>query len=176
MIRSLLAAITLVALGVAPIAGEVVRVEVDSREDVLGGQPFGAAGAYEKITGRIYFAFDPDNPMNARIVDIGLAPRNAAGVTRLACLERAPPQEPPPGRGTSPRWRRSVALPKESSAERLLSDRRIRQGCGRANPSHQDSRPRSRQAKRVTPYLTGQPTSLCRRHRSREPSSCSYIR
>lgn len=79
MIRSLLAAITLVALGVEPIAGEVVRVEVDSREDVLGGQPFGAAGAYEKITGRIYFAFDPDNPMNARIVDIGLAPRNAAG-------------------------------------------------------------------------------------------------
>jgi hypothetical protein len=58
---------------------EVLRVEVEAQHDVLGGQSFGAAGAYEKLTGTVTFAFDPANPMNARIVDLDKAPRNAAG-------------------------------------------------------------------------------------------------
>lgn len=58
---------------------EVVRVVVDRREDVLGGQPFGTVGAYEKLVGRIFFAFDPDSPANAAIVDLALAPRNSDG-------------------------------------------------------------------------------------------------
>lgn len=58
----------------------VVRIEVDDRHDVLDGRPFGAVGAYERITGRVYFAFDPSNPYNARIVDLALAPRNADGL------------------------------------------------------------------------------------------------
>jgi hypothetical protein len=58
---------------------EVVRLEVESREDVMGGRPFGAAGPYEKLAGRISFAVDPANPVNARIVDVDKAPRNAEG-------------------------------------------------------------------------------------------------
>ncbi len=58
---------------------EVIRVDVDSRQPVLGGQAFGAYGPYEVVRGQIYFSFDPANPMNARIVDLHLAPRNAAG-------------------------------------------------------------------------------------------------
>lgn len=58
---------------------EVVRVEVTRRVDVLNGRPFGAAGPYEWLEGRILFAFDPANPLNARIVDLDLAPRNSAG-------------------------------------------------------------------------------------------------
>ena len=59
------------------LSAAVVRVEVDRRADVLAGKQFGEAGAYEKLTVRIYFAFEPDNPMNERIVDLDRAPRNA---------------------------------------------------------------------------------------------------
>ncbi len=48
-----------------------------SRSDISG--TFGNAGSYERITGRVYFAFDPRNPENRRIVDLDLAPRNSAG-------------------------------------------------------------------------------------------------
>ncbi len=58
---------------------EVVRVVVDSRETILDGKDWGSAGPYEKLTGRIYFAFDPRNPANARIVDLRWAPTNGEG-------------------------------------------------------------------------------------------------
>ena len=58
---------------------EVVRVVVERREDVLGGRAWGKVGAYEKLVGRIYFAFDPKNAANLGIVDLTLAPRNADG-------------------------------------------------------------------------------------------------
>src|SRR5919202_67435 len=76
LLRSLLLALVL-----APSAASarVVRVIVDRREDVAGGAPFGAAGAYERLVGRVFFAFDPANPHDRQIVDLALAPRNAAG-------------------------------------------------------------------------------------------------
>jgi hypothetical protein len=68
-------------IGVALIAGpayaRVVRVEILTRSDITG--TFGSAGTYERITGRVYFAFDPRNPENRKIVDLDLAPRNANG-------------------------------------------------------------------------------------------------
>ena len=69
----------LVALAAAPVSAEVVRIEVTSRVDLVGGQPFGAAGPYEKLTGKILFAVDPSLPANRIIADIDRAPRNAAG-------------------------------------------------------------------------------------------------
>src|SRR4030095_7907736 len=57
----------------------VKGVDIARRETVLGGQPFGPAGAYEKIAGTIRFAADPGNAVNRAVTDIGLAPRNAAG-------------------------------------------------------------------------------------------------
>jgi hypothetical protein len=57
----------------------VLRVEVLSRSDVQGGQTFGTVGAYEKITGRVYFAVDPANLHNRQIVDLDKAARNAQG-------------------------------------------------------------------------------------------------
>jgi alpha/beta hydrolase family protein len=67
------------ALVSAPVSAEVVRIDVQSRADVAGGTAFGAAGAYEKISGRIYFAVDPSLPANRIVTDIDKAPRNAAG-------------------------------------------------------------------------------------------------
>lgn len=57
----------------------VVRVEITSRTDIQDGKPFGNAGAYEKIIGRVYFAVDPGNLHNRQIVDVDKAPRNAQG-------------------------------------------------------------------------------------------------
>ncbi|HEY2065560.1 MAG TPA: alpha/beta hydrolase domain-containing protein [Gemmatimonadaceae bacterium] len=57
----------------------VVRVTVDRREVIGNGASFGAAGQYERLVGRVYFAFDPKNPYDRRIVDLDHAPRNAAG-------------------------------------------------------------------------------------------------
>ena len=59
---------------------KVLRVEVKSRQPVLDGKVYGQFGDYELVNGTIYFGFDPANPMNARIVDITLAPRNSAGL------------------------------------------------------------------------------------------------
>jgi len=68
-----------VAGTVNPVCAEVVRIDVTSRADLAGGQPFGAVGPYEKLAGRIYFAVDPSLPANRIITDIDKAPRNAAG-------------------------------------------------------------------------------------------------
>jgi hypothetical protein len=58
----------------------VVRLQVTRREPVLGGVPFGDAGAYEKIEGVLHLAVDPALPVHAPIADLGLAPRNARGL------------------------------------------------------------------------------------------------
>lgn len=76
--RAALAAAAL-ALAPRPAAARVVRVVVDRREDVAAGAAFGAAGAYERLTGRVFFAFDPRNPHDRQIVDLARAPRNARG-------------------------------------------------------------------------------------------------
>jgi hypothetical protein len=72
-------ALALVLLAPADALARVVRVTVDRRELIGGGASFGAAGAYERISGRVYFAFDPNNPQDRRIVDLDRAPRNASG-------------------------------------------------------------------------------------------------
>ena len=57
----------------------VVRVVIDTREPIAGGASFGNVGAYERLTGRVYFAFDPANPHDRQIVDLSRAPRNERG-------------------------------------------------------------------------------------------------
>lgn len=58
---------------------EVVRVEVTERAAFADGMSFGAAGAYERVKGRLYLETDPQHAANARISDLKLAPRNARG-------------------------------------------------------------------------------------------------
>lgn len=71
--------VLLILLLAAPLQAEVVRIEVKSRGDLLPGRTFGNAGAYEKLSGRIYFAVDPRNSVNQIIADIDKAPKNAVG-------------------------------------------------------------------------------------------------
>src|SRR5690348_8125398 len=58
----------------------VDHIVIERREPVDGGRAFGAAGAYERISGKIYFAFDPKNPANGRVVDLDHAPRDRRGL------------------------------------------------------------------------------------------------
>jgi Alpha/beta hydrolase domain len=60
-------------LTVLPLHARVLRVEVASRTNVLDGKVFGDAGAYERITGRVYFSLPVANAHNLRIVDLGNA-------------------------------------------------------------------------------------------------------
>ena len=62
----------------------VTGLEITQRSQVLDGKPFGASGAYEKIAGTLRFAVDPRDERNARVTDIGLAPRNADGLVEFA--------------------------------------------------------------------------------------------
>ena len=98
MILRTLVALMLVA---APVSAEVVRIEVKSRTDVLAGQSFGAAGPFERLTGKIYFEIDPRNTANQIIADIDQAPRNAAGLVEFSSdFYLIKPKDPSRGNGT----------------------------------------------------------------------------
>jgi hypothetical protein len=73
------AGIALVTLALGTTQAEVTRIQVTSRQNVLGAKSFGAAGAYEKLVGKVYFAVDPENPHNEVIADIDKAQRNGRG-------------------------------------------------------------------------------------------------
>src|SRR5215831_7671190 len=79
MLRILARAIVLVVLAAAPALADVVRIDVQSQKDLVGGQPFGAAGPFETLTGKIFFAVDPALPANRIVTDLDKAPRNGAG-------------------------------------------------------------------------------------------------
>jgi hypothetical protein len=76
--RAVLPLVT-VAVMSGPVTAHVVRVDVTSRASVLNGKAWGKSGPYEKISGRVYFAVDPKNQHNRRIVDLDKAPRNSQG-------------------------------------------------------------------------------------------------
>ncbi|MFN8061150.1 MAG: alpha/beta hydrolase domain-containing protein [Vicinamibacterales bacterium] len=78
----------------------VVRLRIERREPVLEGRPFGAAGAYEKLVGRIDFALDPALPQNALVVDLALAPRNPDGLVEFSAdFYMLKPVDPARGNG-----------------------------------------------------------------------------
>ncbi len=78
MLRFLFVA-ALLLLAPLAVRAEVDHLEITERTLFADGTAFGAAGAYEKIRGRAWFALDPDATANARIVDLKLAPRDARG-------------------------------------------------------------------------------------------------
>ena len=73
------AAVWLFARWMCVASAEVVRVQIDRREPFAEGHVFGASGPYERISGRLHLAVDPDHASNDRIIDLRLAPRNDRG-------------------------------------------------------------------------------------------------
>jgi hypothetical protein len=119
------------ATAVHQAAAEVVRIVIDGRGDVLSGQSFGTAGPYEKITGRIFFAFDPANPTNARIVDIDKASRNAEGLVEAWANFVVLRPKYPPDRG-------SIALLEVSNRGGKASLRYFNGGISSLDPTIED--------------------------------------
>ena len=84
----------------ADLYGEVTRIEIISRTDVLGNRSFGSSGPYELILARVYYAVDPDNPQNQLVVDLDKAPRNARGLVEFSSdLYILAPKDPRRGNG-----------------------------------------------------------------------------
>jgi hypothetical protein len=80
---------------------EVTRFEVLSVEKAtLEGRSFGDVGTYDRIKARVTVAVDPADRHNTDIVDIGLAPRNAAGkVEATSDVEILRPSDPAKANG-----------------------------------------------------------------------------
>ena len=81
--RRTMVAIVLLA-AVSAVSAEVVRVDVERRDDVADSRSYGTAGAYERVAGRIHFAVDPANPANRIVTDIDYAPTNSAGLVEFS--------------------------------------------------------------------------------------------
>jgi hypothetical protein len=62
----------------------ITTFEIAQRGPVLGGRPFGNAGAYEKIAGTVRFAVDPRHPIHAEITDLDRAATNGAGLVEFS--------------------------------------------------------------------------------------------
>ena len=62
----------------------VTGFDVALRRPLADGRSFGPAGPYEELKGRVRFVLDPRHSANARITDVELAPRNAAGLVEFA--------------------------------------------------------------------------------------------
>ncbi|HEY8287825.1 MAG TPA: alpha/beta hydrolase domain-containing protein [Acetobacteraceae bacterium] len=58
----------------------ITGLEITKRESFVGGAPFGAVGAYERIDGIASGALDPTHPANRGIALLDRAPRNRDGL------------------------------------------------------------------------------------------------
>jgi alpha/beta hydrolase family protein len=79
--RLTLAVTSALALGiVSPASARVTQMKITTVESpTFGGANFGSVGQYERIEGTITGEVDPNNPQNAVIVGVELAPRNPNG-------------------------------------------------------------------------------------------------
>ena len=67
-------------IAAAPADARVRKIEVTTKESpTFRGYSWPGVGQYEKIVGKAFGELDPNDPKNAVIVDLQLAPRNANG-------------------------------------------------------------------------------------------------
>ncbi len=67
-----------------PADARVVRIDVERTAPYAGGREFGDAGRFERLDGTIYMEVDPDDPLNAVIVNLDRAPRNERGLVEFS--------------------------------------------------------------------------------------------
>jgi hypothetical protein len=95
--------VTFLAISFLPgaIFAAVTKVHLVERGDVEGARDFGAAGPYEFVSARAYFAVDPQAPANQIIRDLDKAPRNEAGLVEFSAdIYVLKPRDPAKGNGT----------------------------------------------------------------------------
>ncbi len=75
----------LFAVGLPRSSGaRVVRFVVEQRRSFAGGTSFGHVGPYERLDGTAYMEVDPSDPLNAVVVNLDKAPRNAQGMVEFS--------------------------------------------------------------------------------------------
>src|SRR5881392_2215718 len=80
---AIFAAVLLLAASSAD--AHITRIAITEKQSpTFGGYSFKGVGPYEKLAGKAYGELDPNDPKNAAIVDIKLAPRNARGMVEYA--------------------------------------------------------------------------------------------
>src|SRR5437762_7179059 len=62
----------------------VVRFVVEQRRVFADGMTFGTVGPYERLDGTVYMEVDPADPLNALIVNLDKAPRNARNMVEFS--------------------------------------------------------------------------------------------
>ena len=72
------------ALAAPPADARVVRIEVERTTPYAGGKEFGDAGQFERLDGTVYLEVDPEDPLNAVIVNLDRAPRNERGMVEFS--------------------------------------------------------------------------------------------
>ncbi len=78
------ALLILFATPVLQLSAKVLRVEITSRQDVLGEQSFGNAGQYERIVGKIYYAAPVGNWHDTQVFDLADAVNEKDGVVQFS--------------------------------------------------------------------------------------------
>lgn len=79
----------------------VISIDITSRQPYAEGRTFGERGPYEQWRGRARFAIDPAAEANQQIIDIDLAPRNAAGLVEFSAdVQILAPRDLAHARGT----------------------------------------------------------------------------
>jgi Alpha/beta hydrolase domain len=72
-------------LAVAPAEAHIRKIQITGKESpTFGGYSWPGVGQYEKIVGKAFGELDPNDPKNAVIVDLELAPKNSRGRVEYA--------------------------------------------------------------------------------------------
>src|SRR4051794_22296393 len=76
----------------------VTALEINTRQPLAGGRDFGSVGHYIQLDGTAHFAVDPAHPVNSRITDIPLAPRDGDGRVHFSAdIRILTPEDPRSG-------------------------------------------------------------------------------
>src|ERR1700681_683521 len=79
-VRLAFACVLVAACAAVPAHAGVKKVQITAKESpTFGRYSWTGVGQYEKIVGKAFGELDPKDPKNAVIVDLQLAPKNAAG-------------------------------------------------------------------------------------------------
>ena len=79
-----LASLILLCLVALHLQAKVLRVEIASRQDVLGGQSFGSAGPYERIVGKVYYSVPIANWHDTQVFDLANAVNEKDGEVQFS--------------------------------------------------------------------------------------------
>ena len=83
-VHHLFRALLLVTLFNSFADARVVRFVIEQRRVFAEGMEFGSVGPYERLDGTVYMEVDPEDPLNAVIVNIDKAPRNGRGFVEFS--------------------------------------------------------------------------------------------